>query len=215
MESNKRLPGPPTFAIWLMTLFGPGEPGQAALGDLLEEFSCLVPKLGASAAKWWFWRQTPRTIAYLIGREVQSAPLTVAAAAIGGFLLRWYISRVSNPTVNTAIQALLQRYRVYELDPHVYIFWTIHLFYIDRILVNTLTGVMVATLMKRREMAATVALALLGDLLAVQSMLIPGPPNGDRGYLWTLPWSFAFSFAVVVGGAIVRIFRSRLRPAFR
>jgi hypothetical protein len=200
---------PPCLAIWLVTLFGPAEQGQAALGDLLEEFSLLRPKLGVPAAKRWFWRQTLRTIAYLVGRELRISPLTIAAVAIAGFMLRWYVSRLSNPTVTTAIDAVLQHYRVYDLDPHVYIFWTIHLMYAERFLVNALVGIIVGLVAKDREMAATISLALLGDLLAMQSMLMAAARTGDVGYLWTLPWSFAFSFTVVAGGAIVRICRSR------
>jgi hypothetical protein len=200
---------PPRLAIWLIMLFGPGQQGQAALGDLLEEFSSLLPTLGVSCARRWFWRQAVRIIAYLIGRELRSAPLTIAAAAVVGFMLRWYVSRLLNPTVNAATDAVLRHYRVYEFDPHVYIEWTIHVFYAERFVVNALVGIIVGLLAKEREMAATISLALLGDLLAIQSMVMATGRTADVGYLWTLPWSFAFSLAVVAGGAMVRLARRR------
>src|SRR3954463_13592291 len=144
MEFKNSDSGPSTLAIWLITIFGSADEGQAALGDLLEEFSLLVPVVGISAAKRWFWRQTPKTIGYLIGRQFRTSPVAVAAPAIGGFLLRWYVSRLSNPTLKSGIHALLQHYRIYELDPHLYIFWTIHTMYAERFLVNVLTGITVA-----------------------------------------------------------------------
>jgi hypothetical protein len=209
MNSGESVLGPSRLAVWLIVLFGPGQQGQAVLGDLLEEYSLLRKKQGVPAANRWFWAQTLRTIAYLIGSEFRSAPLTITAAAIGGFFLRWYVSRSLNPTITTAVDALLHRYHVYELDPHAYIFWSIHIMYAERFLVNLFIGFVLGMALKEREMAGTIALAVLGDLLAIQSMLTATARTANTGYLWTLPWSFAFSVAVVAGGAIVRTRRSQ------
>jgi hypothetical protein len=109
----------------------------------------------------------------------------------------------------TVIHALLQRVDLYAGFPHVYIFWTIHLMYAERLLVNFLVGIIVGSVVKEREMAGTIALALLGDVLAMEAMLNAAARTGDSGYLWTLPWSFAFSCAVVLGGATVRMRRMK------
>lgn len=207
MDVEKSFPEPSRIAIWLITLFGPGERGQAALGDLLEEFSNQRLKMGAHALRRWFWRQTLRTVVYLVVSELRSAPLTIAAAAFGGFFLRWFVSRSLNPMLTTAIGGLLHRFDLYARNPHAYIFWTIHLMYVSRFVVNFLVGVTVGMFLNKREMAGTMALALLGDILAIQAMLNATAQTGDNGYLWTLPWSFAFSCAVVVGGATVRMRR--------
>lgn len=209
MNSGESALEPSRLAIWLIVLFGPGEQGQAVLGDLLEEYSVLRKQRGVPAARRWFWGQTLRTAGYLIGSEFRSAPFTIAAAAIGGFLVRWYVSRSLNPTITTAIDAVLHRYHVYELDPHAYIFWTIHIMYADRFLVNLFIGLIVGMALKEREMAGTIALAVLGDVLAIQAMLTATVRTADTGYLRTLPWSFAFSVAVIAGGAIVRTRRSQ------
>jgi hypothetical protein len=187
MDSGKTLAEPSRTAIWLITLFGPGEAGQASLGDLLEEFSSQRRKMRGPAAKRWFWRQTLRTLVYLVGREIRIAPVTVAVAAIGGFLLRWYVSRSLRPTVTAAIDALLQRFHLYLLDPHAYIFWTIHLVYAERFLFNALVGIAISKVAKEYEIGAVVLLALLGNGLAIVSVWPAVARTGDTGLLWTLP----------------------------
>jgi hypothetical protein len=209
MVRNEPSVEPSRLAIWLVALCGPGEAGQAALGDLLEEYLYQQQKLGTSAAKRWFWRQSLKTIAYLVGKEIRGAPLTIAAAIVGGFLLRWRVSRSLNPAVTTVVDALLHRYDVYARDPHAYLYWTVHIMNADRLVVNLLTGLILATVVKHRELATTLGLALLGDLLAIQGMSRAWARTGNTGYLWTLPWSFAFSFALIFGGVIVRARRMR------
>jgi hypothetical protein len=126
---------------------------------------------------------------------------------VGAFLLRWFVSRLSNPPIDGAIEAVLERYRVYDHNPQAYIFWLTHSMLMERLVVNTLTGCAVAVAAKGREMTAALLLALLGDVLAIQATLMNVARTGDHELLWTLPWSFAFSIAIIVGGAIVRIYR--------
>lgn len=207
MSSQSDFVQPPHFAVWLIALFTPTGEAEFILGDLLEEFSYVASKSGIAFARLWYWRQTVKTIAYLAGTGFRSAPWTITAIAVGGFLLRWFVSWLSNPLIQRAIEAVLEKYQVYEHDPQAYTFWLIHSMYIERFVVNALIGVAVASVAKGREMVATVALALLGDILAIQSMLMAFAKTGDHGFLWTLPWSFAFSVPIVVGGALVRTHR--------
>jgi hypothetical protein len=52
------------------------------------------------------------------------------------------------------------------------------------------------------------ALALFMGALGLTGALMNFADTGDQGFLWTLPWSLAFSIAIVAGGAIVRARRS-------
>lgn len=207
MSSQMDFVQPSPIALGLVKLFAPAGDAESIVGDLLEEFSQLASQLGVLAARRWFWRQTVKTIPLLLVTGFRSAPWTITALVVGGFLLRWLFSLWSNPAVNRAIEAALDRYHVYERDPHTYIFWFTHAQLFERLIVNSLIGVVVALAARRREMTATVMLGLVGDVLAVQAVWMGVAKTGDQGLLWTLPWSFTFSLAVVVGGAIVRVCR--------
>jgi hypothetical protein len=214
MSSQRDFVLPPRLAVWLVSLFAPTGEAESMVGDLLEEFSQLASRVGLSVARRWYWRQTVKTILSLLLAGFRSAPRTITAVVIGGFLLRWFVSWWSNPVMNRAIEAVLEKYQVYEHDPHVYLFWLTHTFLFERLLANVLIGVFVAFTAKGREMTATVMLGLVSAVLAVQSVWRGMARTGDQGLLGTLPWSFAFYLALVVGGAIVRILRLRttIRP---
>ena len=123
MSSPRDFIRPPRIAVWLVSLFAPTGEAELMLGDLLEEFSQLVARVGLSVARRWYWRQTLKTIPSLLLAGFRSAPGTITAVVIGGFLLRWFVSWWSNPVINRAIEAVLEKYQVYEHNPHVYIFW--------------------------------------------------------------------------------------------
>src|SRR5881394_208843 len=80
---------PPRVAIWLVDLFTPDEDAEAIQGDLLEEYSELALKSGVASARRWYWRQSVKTIAHLMGTGFRVAPWSVAGAVVGGFLLLW------------------------------------------------------------------------------------------------------------------------------
>ena len=57
-------PQPPRFARWLLRRALDGPVRSAIIGDLDEEFSCiLVERFGLRAARRWYWRQTLLSIA--------------------------------------------------------------------------------------------------------------------------------------------------------
>ena len=207
MSSPRDFIRPPRMTVWLVSLFAPTGEAESMVGDLLEEFSPLATRVGLPVARRWYWRQTLKTIPSLLLAGFRSAPGTITGVVIGGFLLRWFVSWWSNPVINRAIEAVLEKYQVYEHNPHVYIFWLTHTFLFERLLVNMLIGVFVAFAAKGREMTATVMLGLVGAVLAVQSVWMGMARTGDQGLLGTVPWSFAFYLALVVGAAIVRILR--------
>jgi hypothetical protein len=206
---------PPRAAVWLVTLFTPAEQAESILGDLLEEFSGLASKSGLVFARRWYWRQTVKTIAHLAASGCGSAPWSTTAAVVAGFLLMRFGLALSGQ----AIEAVLDRYGVYQyladlgreqpsLDVAAYVFWITRGMLIGRVLVAALVGGIVAVAAKRSEMAATMALALFMSALNVVGALANLASTGDYGFLSTLPWSFACSIAIVVGGAIVRTRRS-------
>ena len=132
----------------------------------------------------------------------------IAAVVTGAFLLRWYISVLSNPAIHRAIDAALSSYRVDEHDPHAYIFWLTSSMLAARLILNVLVGGLVAVAAKGREMTATMTLGLVSMVLAIYSTLLTVAKDGDHGVVWTLPHTFAFSMAIVAAGATVRMYRS-------
>lgn len=209
MSSQSEFGQPPRMAVWLITLFGPAGQAESIQGDLLEEFSHVASKWGVAFARRWYWRQTVKTAAHLARAGFHTAPWTIAAAVVGGFLLRWLLSWWSDPAIKGAIESVLEaRYRAYEQDPHLYLFWLTNMMLIERLIVNTLIGGMVAVAAKGQEMTATMTLGLAGDVLAIQAVLLTVVKTGDQGVLWTLPHTFACSMAIVAAGATVRTCRS-------
>ena len=119
MTSQPDFVQPSHIAVWLVTLFTPAEEAESILGDLFEEFSHLASKSGVAFARSWYWRQTVKTIAHLVGSGFRVAPWSTAVAVVGGFLLVRFVFGLSQP----AITAVLNRYRVYEHHFDAYMFW--------------------------------------------------------------------------------------------
>ena len=103
--------------------------------------------------------------------------------------------------------ALLDRYQVYERHPGAYIFWLSQGMLMGQVVVCALIGAMVAIAARGREMTATATLAIVWAVLILSQSLLLVAGN-VHFWLGILPWSFAFSIAIVVGGAIVRMRRS-------
>ena len=204
--SSQNAVQPPRIAVWLVSLFTPPTETESITGDLVEEFLHVSSNAGVTLARRWYWRQTVKTIAHLLLASFCTAPWTITAAAVSGFLLRWLVSRSFNE--EQAVATVLERYRVYGDDPRAYILWLTGSLLFVRLIVNTVVGLSVAIVARGREMTATIALALLGDVLAIQATLLTVAKTGEKGVLWTLAHTFAFSIAIVVAGAIVRTRRS-------
>jgi hypothetical protein len=205
------------MAVWLVTLFTPAQQAESILGDLLEEYSRLASESGVAFARSWYWRQTVKTSAHLAIAGFRAAPWSAAAAVVAGFLLIRFGFMLSEQ----AIEAVLDRYRVYEylsdlgrqqpsLNVAAYMFWITRGMLVGRALVATLVGVVVAVAAKGSEMTATMALGLLMTTLGVAGCLMTVARTGDYEFLllWALPSAFADSIAILVGGAIVRTHRS-------
>src|SRR5581483_4976353 len=144
MSSQNGFVPPPRLAGWLVDLFASAKEADSVAGDLAEEFSTIARTSGVAEARHWFWRQTAKTIAYLIKAQLRSGLWVIAAAAIGGFLGRWYFSRLTNPLVQQTIEAVLDRYRLYDQNVQTYLFLYNNSMMLERLLVNALLGVLIA-----------------------------------------------------------------------
>jgi hypothetical protein len=89
-----------------------------------------------------------------------------------------------------------------------YMFWATDGMLMAHVILSTLVGSMVALAAKGREMVATVTLGLILGALGVAGSLAMVARTGDGSFLWIMLLQFADSFAMVIGGAIVRTRRS-------
>jgi hypothetical protein len=202
MTSQAYFVQPPRIAVWLVNLFTPAEEGESILGDLLEEYSHLASKSGVAFARSWYWRQTVKTIAHLVGSGFRVAPWSTTAAVVGGFLLRGFFSGLPE----RAIFTVLRRYRVFDHHFNAYLFFATDGIAIGHVIASMFVGCMVALAAKGREMIATMTLALvLCALIGVAFVWVA--THGPMDVAWML-WSCADPFAIVIGGTIVRTRRS-------
>jgi hypothetical protein len=204
MMPQRYIVQPLRIAVWLVYLFTPAEEAESILGDLLEEFSQLASKSGAAVARRWYWRQTLKTIPHLLRAGLCGAPWSTAAAVMGGFLLLRLISGFRE----RAIFAVLLRYRVFDNHFNVYVFFATYGIAIGHVITSLLAGCVVGLAAKGREMVATMTLALIFGAMFGAATVVLLARGHDPFWLGMLPWNFADWFAIIIGGAIVRIRRS-------
>jgi hypothetical protein len=193
---------PPRLAVWLVNLFTLPDTAEAIMGDLLEEFSQIAHQAGVVFARRWYWRQALKTIVHLIYTGYRTAPWWTSAGVVGGFLTRRLLWRLVEPT----IFAVLVRYQVPEQHFNVYVFFATTGIDIGYVIVFLFEGCIAAIVAKEREMAAATTLSLIYAALcgtAVVSWVVQG-----HWALSRLTWDFADTFAILIGGAIVRTQRS-------
>jgi hypothetical protein len=193
---------PPRIASWLVSLFSPAEEAETILGDLLEEFSQLASRSGSAFARSWYWRQAVKTIAHLFVSGFRDAPWSTAAAVVGGFFLHGFVSGLPGKVLS----ALTDRYLFYWSAHFQAYMWVLNGMPIAHLALSMFVGCIVALVARGREMVATITLALVFSAMigAAAVWVALHQPLGVR---WML-WSCADSFAIVVGGAIVRTSRS-------
>jgi len=86
MTSQEPLIHPPRLATWLVSLFAFAE-SEIILGDLQEEFSEFVLRVGIGSARDWYWRQALSTVARQLLVGFRLSPWSTVAAVVGGCLL--------------------------------------------------------------------------------------------------------------------------------
>lgn len=201
MQADLRL-CPPRIAAWLVELFASAEQEQSILGDLHEEFSDIVSKSGIVSARRWYWRQSAKTIANLAGAAFRAAPWSIAVAVFVGFVLR----RFTFTLPDDIISAVLRAQRPYSNLRYGFYVWQItYGIPIVHAMMSMFVGCLIALFAKRREMIATVTLALLLCAL-IGAALVRVASQGPIDVAWAL-WSFVDPFATILGGVVVREFR--------
>jgi hypothetical protein len=197
---------PPRLASWLLNLFTPPDGEESILGDLLEEFSLLASKSGVAFARRWYRRQAVKTIAHIFGTTFRVAPWSTASVVVGGFLLHRFVSGLPN----RLLSAVTDEYLFYWSAHFQAYIWILKGMWPAQLILSMFVGCMVAFVAKGREMVATMTIALVPfALIGAASVWVA--THGVMGVAWML-WSCADPCAVVLGGAIVRMLRSRAKP---
>jgi hypothetical protein len=197
---------PPSIATWLVNLFAPAE-GESILGDLLEEYSDVSSKSGVTFAQRWYWRQTRRTIAHLVGNAFRAAPWLIAAIVIGGLLLNRFVSELPE----RAIFAVLRRGQTFDHHFSAYVFFATDGIAIGHVIASLCVGCVVALAAKGREMVASTVLGLVLCAMTGVAVLV-WLAKGQPFMLWMLPWNVADWLAIMIGGAMVRMRRLAAKP---
>jgi hypothetical protein len=195
---------PPRLAELAVNLFAPAEQAESILGDLHEEFLQVSSRSGREISRRWYWRQTLRTTVHLTGSAFRCAPWSTVAVIIGGFLLL----RIAHRLPSLVLDVVTDRYLMYWSNHfHAYL-WVLKGLWIEYLMGSLFTGCVIALVAKRREIVATMTLALILCAMAVVGTVRAVAITGDASYLWSLLWQFPDPFAIVVGGVIVRMHRS-------
>ncbi len=157
---------PPLIAAWLVDLVAPRGHSESIPGDLLEEFSDLAAKSGLDSARRWYWRQSVRTIAHLIGAGFRVAPWTIAGAVVLGYLLRWFSAGLPEQVIVGVLHFRRHHVTPYYTWPQVqtYLFWLNSGIWIGHLLLSLFIGCFVAVVARGSEMGERLHGA------------IPGPP---------------------------------------
>jgi len=204
MTSQADFLQPPRPAVWLVNLFTSAEEAESIRGDLLEEYFHLMSKSGVAFAQNWYWRQTVKTIAHLVGgwipcrslvdhcrrsRRIFTAEVRLRVARAGNICSSSQISGF-----RTSFQRLCILCDEWDCDRtrhRVDVRWVY----------RRLGG--------QEKGDGCYDDARSGPWrIGGSAMLAWVARTGDASSLWMLPWYFADSVAIVIGGAIVRTRRS-------
>lgn len=202
---------PPIIAAWLLGLFIPYEQSESITGDLLEEFSELASKSGVAYARRWYWLQSVKTAAHLIGTGCRVAPWQIAGAMLLGYLLCWCCHFL----VERMVDAMLHTYQVYAyVDAHA--FWLIYAILVECLIVPMMGGFLAGLMARGREMIATMTMGLLnvtgGGIALVRNVEYFHQANTAAILQPLLVATFVTPALFVVGGGIVRRMRSAAAP---
>jgi hypothetical protein len=192
---------PPRLAVWLVNLFTVSDNAEAIMGNLLEEFSQIAHQAGVVFARRWYWRQSLKTIVHLIYTAYRAAPWLTSAGVVGGSLTGRLVK-----LVGPAIFAVLVRYQIPEHHFNVYVFFATTGIDIGYLIVFLLVGCIAAIVARERGMVAATTLGLISA--AMSGIAVVSWVLKEHWALSRLTWNFADTFAILIGGAIVRTHRS-------
>ena len=214
MVTKSSLIQPPRLAVSLVNLFTPHEEAESILGDLLEEFSDLASKSGMAFARRWYWRQSARTVAHLIGSGFRGGPWQIAGVVVVGFLLNFFCGG----RLEEAVVAVLNFGRHPHENP--YYTWSeaqarirliVYGDLLGHFLLSLFIGCIVALAVKGREMVAAITLAFVLWVPAMALFLVWSARHGPFLPLQLIT-PLSDSIMIVIGGGIVRKIRSAAAP---
>jgi hypothetical protein len=208
---------PPRVPSWLVGLVTPFDQAESILGDLQEEFTGITSRLGVARARRWYWRQSAKTIAHLIGNQFCISPWLIATTVFGGFVLHG----VANKFTADAIVGLffLHRHHVTpyytpsELKAHI--LWMEISLSIGTAVMSLFAGCVVAVAAKEKEVTATTTLGFLITLVEVGIAVSEAKHvNADAFALLRLyhyqAQLFVRALLIIISGIIVRETRSAM-----
>jgi hypothetical protein len=215
--SHEAIARPPRVPSWLVGLFTSFDQTESILGDLQEEFIAITSRLGVARARRWYWRQSAKTIAHLIGNQFCISPWLIATTVFGGFVLHG----VANKFTADAIVGLffLHRHHVTpyytpsELKAHI--LWMEISLSIGTAVMSLFAGCVVAVAAKEKEVTATTTLGFLITLVEVGIAVSEAKHvNADAFALLRLyhfqAQLFARALLIAIGGIIVRETRAAM-----
>ena len=150
---------PPHLALSLLKVLIPTDQYDAAVGDLLEEFSDRAKVSELLTARCWFWRQTWKTIGHFLFGQFRETPVVTAATIVSALLSLYY----ATVPANLAIKVILANY-----NPYYYVsaptFWFFFDVPIASILTPLLIGWLTLTISKGREMAVMLPVSIVSTI---------------------------------------------------
>jgi hypothetical protein len=214
MVTKSSLIQPPRLAVWLVNLFTPYKQSDSILGDLIEEFSDLASKSGMAFARRWYWRQSVRTVAHLIGSGFLGGPWQIAGVVVLGFSLYFFCGG----RLEEAVVAFLNFGRHPHDNP--YYTWSqaqarirliVYGDLVGHLLLSLFIGCIVAVAVKGREMVAAITLAFVLWVPPMAFFLVWSARHGPF-YPLQMIIPLSDSIMILFGGGIVRKIRSVAAP---
>ena len=212
--SRVQIVQPPRIAVWLVGLFVVEEETGMQQQILDERFSDMASRFGGTdRAGRWYWSQSVKTIAGLVGRGFRTAPwLIVITTLSAAFLLQFATANLQR--VIMEFIALLN----HHVTPHYdskhaasHLFWMYYIVFVGSLLISLIMGSFVAMVAKRREMIATIALSVVSLIMTVtifwESVAMHYAVDPSL-FPRIIVEQLSASFLIVVGGIIVREIRS-------
>lgn len=213
--SQERIVQPPVIATWLVDLFVPQE--QTAMQEqILDKFSDIAIRCGIGRARRWYWSQSARTIAVLVGRGFRTAPWLIVGTALGGALLLQlgtsYLQRMITEITLFFSHHVTPYYDSKGAASHL--FWVKNTVLIGSLVESLIVGCFVAVAAKGREMIAAMALSFVSLVMTATifwALVATNAPVDPVLFPKIMIEQFSASLLIVIGGVIIREIRSAAR----
>jgi hypothetical protein len=208
---------PPGVADWLLRLFVQAHQAPQILGDLREEFSALASRTRLRYARWWYWRQTLKTVPHLFYAQLAQKPWQALATVGIGTILLWL--------TNLPHIAIERNYYPTDWPEWLRFAWILTFDLVNSLLAGILVGWTVTRVGK--TLACTISLSL-SNFLFLSAIFIVTFYFGAFGHgrtvsppsIWSTLWltnplyslfwlanptaAFLASIGTVLGGCIAR-----------